>query len=112
MKVVRERGSILPLAAVVLMIAAVAMLLVVELAVRAAERAEAQTAADMAALAGVYEGRTGALEIAELNGAVLLSYQSVDDLVLVEVAVNGTRAEAAAVWDPDVSQNVETERVG
>ena len=100
MKVDGERGSILPLMAVALMIAAVAMLVLVELAVRTVERAEAQTAADMAALAGVYEGQAGAAEIAELNGAVLLSYRSVDDLVVVEVAVNGARAEAAAVWEP------------
>lgn len=108
----RERGSILPLSAVVVMMAAVAMLIVVELAVRAVERAEAQTAADLSALAGVYEGRTGAVELAELNGAVLISYRSIDDVVLVVVAVNGTRAEAAAVWDPEVSPNVEIEPAG
>ena len=104
-----ERGSILPLAAVAFMIAAVVMLVMVELAVKTVDRAEAQTAADMAALAGVYEGRTGAAEIAELNGARLVSYRLLGEVVLVEVAVNGTTAQAAAVWSPLVSVTIEIE---
>lgn len=87
------------MAMIVLALAVVVMVFVVELGARAVRRAEAQTAADMAALAGVYEGRPGAVDLATRNGADLVAYRTDGVRVEVTVAVDGVRAVAAAVWD-------------
>ena len=95
----RERGSIVPLGALALAVTVLTVLFLVELGSRAIDRAEAQTAADMAALAGVFEGRSGAADLAKRNGAVLLGYRLEGAVVWVRVAVGGARAEARAVFD-------------
>lgn len=63
-----------------------------------ADRAQARTAADAAALAGAAEGEGAARALAEANGAELRSFVVVDgDQVVVEVAVGGVTAHARAV---------------
>jgi hypothetical protein len=65
-------------------------------------RAEAQAAADAAALAGAVEGRTGAVDLAQRNGGELISYQEVDAVVVVEVRVGRATATAAATIGGDL----------
>ncbi len=108
----RERGSILPLTGVILLLVVVVVAIIVEIGVRAVHRADAQTAADMAALAGVFEGRSGAADLARRNGAVLTSYREEGAVVWVGVALEGARADAAAVLDPSIGPNVENEPPG
>jgi len=91
-----ERGQVLPLAAGVIAIAAVAMVLVVHVGRAANERARARTAADAVALAGAAEGRTAAEGIAAANHAVIESYTETGDGVLVQVQVASARATARA----------------
>ena len=74
----------------------VAIVGIAQLGVELVHRARARTAADAAALAGTSGGRVAAARIAQRNGAVLVSYRSVGDLVVVEVVVEGARAAAAA----------------
>ncbi|MDH3680154.1 MAG: pilus assembly protein TadG-related protein [Acidimicrobiia bacterium] len=94
-----ERGSIVPIVAVMLAVAVVMMLVVSTLGAQAARRARAQAAADAAALAGVFEGERGAEELAGRNGAVLVVFESIGDDVRVVVTVDGVRAEAWARLD-------------
>ena len=64
-----EAGQALPLVLVIVAAAAGAMLLVGALGGRALQGAQAQTAADAAALAGAAEGPEAAQELARLNGS-------------------------------------------
>ena len=64
-----EAGQALPLVLVIVAAAAGAMLLVGALGGRALQGAQAQTAADAAALAGAVEGPDAAEELARLNGS-------------------------------------------
>ncbi len=96
-----ERGSILPMMAVAVATAVLAVVLVAGLAQRAVNRARAQTTADVAALAALYEGRSGAFELADLNGAQVVAYDDAGPVVRVVVSVQGVQAEAWAAleWD-------------
>ncbi len=105
----RERGSILPLTGAILLLVVIAVAIIVEIGTRAVHRADAQTAADMAALAGVFEGQSGAADLARRNGAVLISYRAEGAVVRVRVALEGASAEAAATLDPTIGPNVENE---
>ena len=67
---------------------------VVRLGVAATARAQAQAAADASALAGVVEGREGAVAIASSNGATLISFA--DEGTEVEVVVQVGDAVATA----------------
>jgi hypothetical protein len=69
---------------------------IAQLGAELVHRARARAAADAAALAGTTGGRVAAARIAQRNGAVLVSYRSVGELVVVEVVVEGARAAAAA----------------
>ena len=91
-----ERGASLPL--VVLVLAAVLMTtsVVIGLTVRVMDRAQAQAAADAAALAGVMEGRAGADRLAVANGGDLVLFEASDNAVRVVVDVDGWKAEARA----------------
>jgi hypothetical protein len=91
-----ERGQVLPLAAGVMVLAAAAMLLVVNLGRAANERARARTAADAAALAGAAEGRAAADAVAAANHAVIVSYVELGDGVRLRVRVNRAYATARA----------------
>ncbi len=64
-----ERGSVLPLMAVAIVVLGGAVLLVGRLGVAATDRAGARAAADAAALAGAAEGEGPARELAAVNGA-------------------------------------------
>ncbi len=89
----------LPLAGAMVAVIALLLLVLVELGSRTVDRAEAQTAADMAALAAVHEGRSGAAELATRNGAELVAFAAVDGAVRVEVRVGHATAEAWAELD-------------
>lgn len=89
----------LPLAGAMVAIIALGLLVLVELGSRMVERAEAQTAADMAALAAVHEGRNGAEDLAARNGAELVDFAEVNGSFYVEVRVGAARAEAWAELD-------------
>lgn len=71
-----------------------------------ADRAQARTAADAAALAGAANGEEAARKLAEANGAELLSYEAEASEVVVEVEVDGinafSRARAFEVRRPGV----------
>jgi uncharacterized membrane protein len=105
----RERGSILPLLGAVLVVVVIGVLIIVEIGVRAVHRADAQTAADMAALAGLFEGRPGADDLARRNGAVLVAYEEEGEVIRVRVTVGHAEAEAAAVLDWGVEAIVENQ---
>ena len=89
----------LPLAGAFIAMIAVVLVMLVELGVRTVERADAQTAADMAALAAVHEGRPGADDLATRNGAELVDFAQVNGSFYVEVRLGGARAEAWAELD-------------
>ena len=91
-----ERGVIAPFMAVVLAVVVIGMMAVAELGRLAVARADAQTAADVAALAGVHEGVAGARDLARRNGADLVAFDDRGDGVLVEVDRGGVRARARA----------------
>ena len=67
---------------------------------RLADRARAQTAADAAALAATTGGRPAAARLAAGNGATLVGYVEVGDVVTVVVDVDGERATARASDGP------------
>jgi len=100
----RERGQIVPLLALAVVIAAGAALLLAHLGVQVVDRARARTAADAAALAGVQAvetsgeaaGRSAAEREAVLDGARLEGYSRHGDEVEVEVRVGDERASASA----------------
>lgn len=94
-----EGGQVLPLVALALLIAAGALVVLAHLGRVASERAHAQTAADAAALAGVLEGRAAAEELAEANGAELVSFAVDGRDVQVVVEREGVRATARARRD-------------
>jgi len=96
MRAQSDRGQLLPLYALVVVVACVAMLLVVRLGVTASHRAHARTAADAAALAGAAEGRDAAEQVAAANGAVLESFEVDGDDVEVRVRVDTSHARARA----------------
>ncbi len=91
--------------AVVLMLAVVAMAALSIVAVgvfgeRIVDRGRAQTAADAAALAATVGGRSAARRLAADNGAHLVSYSEIGDVVTVVVDVDGERATARATDGP------------
>jgi hypothetical protein len=91
-----DRGQATPLWAVVLVLAGL-LLVPTGLLIRATvERAEARSAADAAALAGALEGEAAARSVAEANGAELIEYRALGDLVEVTVVVGDRRATARA----------------
>jgi hypothetical protein len=95
-----ERGSVLPLLAVILVVTATLVLAVGRLGEAAVARAHARTAADAAALAGAAEGRGAATETAAANGARLLAFEPRAHTVRVTVAWGDARATASATSEP------------
>lgn len=93
-----ERGSTVPLAAGLIGVALLMLFALGELGHIAVTRAKAQAAADMAALAGVYEGRDGAADLARRNGGGLVGYDDLDGRVAVRVRVGISEASATAEW--------------
>ena len=93
-----ERGSMVPLVAGLIGVALLVLFALGELGHIAVNRANAQAAADMAALAGVYEGREGAADLAGRNGGALVGYDDSDGRVAVRVRVGMAEASATAEW--------------
>ena len=95
----RERGSLLPLLAMILLMATSLALAVGRLGEAAVARAQARTAADAAALAGAAQGRTAAVDTARDNGARVLGYRDLGREVEVTVEWGAARARARARTD-------------
>jgi hypothetical protein len=91
-----ERGQVLPLVAVLLLLVAGALALLVQVGLVLDERARATTAADAAALAGAVEGEAAAAELAASNGGELEHFEVVDGETVVVVRVGRARATARA----------------
>lgn len=64
------------------------------------DRQRARAAADAAALAGVIDGRDGAVALAAANGALLVAWSESGHEVTVVVEVAGQRATARATDAP------------
>jgi len=92
----RQRGQVLPLLAVVVALAALVVLGLGRLGAVVVARAEAQTAADAAALAGVLHGQASAQHLAEANGGRLVSWAAAGREVEVVADVRGERARSRA----------------
>ena len=88
-----DSGQLVPLYALIVLVACGAALVLVHLGVITVHRAHARTAADAAALAGAAEGRAAAEQVAAANGAVLESFDSFGDEVEVRVRVGGSHAQ-------------------
>jgi murein DD-endopeptidase MepM/ murein hydrolase activator NlpD len=104
-----ERGQAAPLMALVLVFAGVLALGAARLGRAAADRAQARTAADAAALAGAVGDRAGAEALALANGGRLVAYRTIEGDVLVTVRVGP--AEASARARPRVRSVAGTEAV-
>ena len=111
MRAQSDDGQLLPLYAVILLVACGAIVLLGHLGQVAHRRARARTAADAAALAGAAEGRAEAEAVAAANGAVLDAF--VTDGVDVDVAVHvgGTHATARAQRGEGCRQFAEPEHL-
>jgi secretion/DNA translocation related TadE-like protein len=94
-----DRGQASVLLVGIVAIAIVLLLALVPVARAVSQKAQARAAADAAALAGAAEGEDAAREVAEDNGADLVSWRSEGDAVWVEVRVGGARAVAKARRD-------------
>lgn len=92
----REAGQATPLVLAVVALAVVVLLALVPLARAAADRAQARTAADAAALAGAAEGQEAAREVAAANGATLVTWRAAGADVWVAVTLGNARAVAKA----------------
>lgn len=95
----RDRGSMLVLTMLVTTAITAAVLIAMVSAIGGlADRQRAQAAADAAALAGVVDGRSAAVELAHANGGVLVSWSEWGggDSVVVEVVVEVGRQQARA----------------
>lgn len=91
-----ERGSVLPLMSFALTLMLLVTLLLVSLSGRVRDRAQAQSAADSAALAGVVDGEASARSFAAENGAELVSFSMIGNEVEVVVVFMGVTASASA----------------
>ena len=100
----RDRGQALGLVLMAVAMVAVIAVALGKAGARLVARSRAQNAADAAALAGVESGVSGARNIAERNGGVVVSFVSasgaVGTTVTVEVTVGGEHAIAAASSEP------------
>ena len=92
----RETGQVLPLLAVVIVLAGLAMVAVARFGAVTINRARARAAADAAALAGAAEGRDAADALAKANGGKVRSYEEIGDDARVRVDVGGVSATARA----------------
>lgn len=92
----RERGSVTMWVAGVTMLAMVVALVLAHTAVAGSTQGRAQGIADLAALAGVEEGRAVAASIARRNGGLLESYAELDGRVDVTIRFHDAVADASA----------------
>jgi uncharacterized protein YcbK (DUF882 family) len=92
----RDSGQVVPLAALLVGLAAGAILLLVHLGARSTNQARAQGAADAAALAAVLDGAPAAASLAAANGAELELLEESTAGATVRVHVSGQHAVARA----------------
>lgn len=95
----RERGSVLPLVALAVVIAGGGALLLGRIGEAAVSRAAARTAADAAALAGAADGERAAHDVAAANGATVLRFEVLGQDTRVTVRVGGAEAVGRARRD-------------
>ena len=93
-----QLGQVVPILAVVLVLAGLLALGLVHVAVAASHKGSAEAAAEAAALAGAAEGPDAARAVAEDNGARVVNYETLDADVRVTVTRMGVRASARARW--------------
>jgi hypothetical protein len=91
-----DGGQATPLAVAMMAVVLAAMVGLVPAARALADRAQARTAADAAALAGAVEGEDAARALADENGAVLLAFRRTGTDVVVRVRVGAADAYARA----------------
>ena len=91
-----ERGQVLPLIAVFMVLCGLAALALGRVGGRLVSRARASVAADAAALAGARSGERAARRLAADNHGALVTFQQLAADVRVEVEVGGERASARA----------------
>jgi len=96
----RDQGQALPIVIGVVAVLAVLMVGIGWFGVGLRDAAQARTAADAAALAGVDGGRTAAASLAGANGGGLVSFSVVGDDVIVTVRVGRATATARATNGP------------
>jgi hypothetical protein len=94
-----ERGSAVPLIAVLVLVAGGAIVLLGRIGGAAVDRASARTAADAAALAGAAEGREVARSVAAADDGRIESYRDVGLETEVRVRVGQATAMARARRD-------------
>ena len=87
-----DRGQAVPLLVFAVGLTAVMVLGLAHMGRVVADRAQARTAADAAALAGAAEGEGAARSVAEANGGEVIHFRTEGDEVVVEVAVGGVEA--------------------
>jgi hypothetical protein len=93
----RQRGSIVPLVALLVVLAGAVAIGLGRLGAHAVEAGRARTAADAAALAGAAEGIGAARAVAAANGAVLVDVEDGGEGFRVWAEVGGAVASSAAV---------------
>jgi hypothetical protein len=91
-----EKGSTVPLLALLVLAAGGAIVLLGRVGGAAVDRASARTAADAAALAGAAEGRAAAASITAADGGRIESYRDVGVETEVRVSVGQATAVARA----------------
>jgi D-alanyl-D-alanine carboxypeptidase len=96
MRIRSERGSVVPLVALAMVVAGGGALLLGRLGAGGVARAAATTAADAAALAGAAEGERAAAEVAKANGAQVVRYETRGQDTRVTVRLGPAQAVARA----------------
>ena len=94
-----QRGSVLPLVALAVVMAGGGALVLGRLGEAAVSRAAARTAADAAALAGAADGERAAHEVAAANGATVLRFEVLGSDTRVTVRVGAAEAVGRARRD-------------
>jgi hypothetical protein len=94
--VTEERGQVVPLVAIVVVLVGLLCLGLVRLGGSAGEASRARTAADAAALAGAAGGEAAARELARVNGGRVVRYELDGSEVEVVVEVGDHQAVARA----------------
>lgn len=94
-----QRGQVVPLVAVLLVLAGLLGAGLAHLGAVASRRAAVQAAADAAALAGAADGPPAARRVAAENGARLVSYEVVGADVVATVERGDVSASARARWE-------------
>ena len=93
-----QRGQVVPILAVVLVLAGILAIGLVHVAVAASQKGSAEAAAEAAALAGAAEGPGAARQVASENDARVVNFVTLDADVVVTVVRRGIRATARARW--------------